>query len=169
MMNCKVLIVSDSHGMTGELQELYNRHAVDVYIHCGDSELPAAHPALAGYSVVKGNCDFESAYPTNYVEKVNGLSIFVTHGHLYNVKMTLQKIWYKAKEAGAQVACFGHSHVMGAELIEDVLLINPGSILLPRGRRERTYALLDVQNKQATVIFYELSGKEVAKESFVLQ
>ena len=40
-------------------------------------------------------------------------------------------------KVGAQVACFGHSHVLGAELIDGVLFINPGSILLPRQRVEK--------------------------------
>lgn len=56
----KILIISDSHGLTDELQTIAKRHAaeVDMMIHCGDSELETNHPALEGYKVVKGNCDF---------------------------------------------------------------------------------------------------------------
>lgn len=36
----KILICSDSHGLTDELIELKKRHGdMDYYIHCGDSEL----------------------------------------------------------------------------------------------------------------------------------
>lgn len=34
-----VLITSDSHGLTKELEEMKEKHTVDLYIHCGDSEL----------------------------------------------------------------------------------------------------------------------------------
>ena len=37
----KVLFVSDSHGLTAELEILVEKHQdeVDLFIHCGDSEL----------------------------------------------------------------------------------------------------------------------------------
>ena len=37
----KVLIVSDSHGLTTELEKLMENYQdeVDLFIHCGDSEL----------------------------------------------------------------------------------------------------------------------------------
>ena len=75
--------------------------------------------------------------------------------------MTLQTLAYHAEEVGAQVACFGHSHVLGAELIEGVLFINPGSILLPRQRVEKTFALLEMDENQMEVRFETLDGQLV--------
>ncbi|MCB6949730.1 YfcE family phosphodiesterase, partial [Roseburia faecis] len=69
--------------------------------------------------------------------------MFVTHGHHYNVKMTLLNLSYKAKEVGADFVFFGHSHILGAELIENTLFLNPGSLLMPSGRTERTYAIVE--------------------------
>ncbi|MFX3624011.1 MAG: metallophosphoesterase [Ectobacillus sp.] len=166
----KALIVSDSHGLTAELGQLKQKYEgkVDVMIHCGDSELSPQQQELSGYKVVRGNCDFSSSFPNELIHEAGDIRIFATHGHLYNIKMTLQNILYKAKEVGAHVAVFGHSHIMGAEAIDGVLLINPGSILLPRSRREKTYAVLEVKGKEATVIFYEITGKQVAQETFIL-
>ncbi|WP_416827570.1 metallophosphoesterase [Ectobacillus polymachus] len=163
----KALIVSDSHGLTNELIQLKQQYDyVDVMIHCGDSELSAQD--TEGYEIVRGNCDYETSYPNDIVTEVEGIRFFITHGHRYNVKMTLQNVLYKAKESQAQVACFGHSHIMGAELVDGTLLINPGSILLPRMRKEKTFVLLEIERNEATVTFIDLEGNEVEKRNFSL-
>ncbi|WP_297987535.1 metallophosphoesterase family protein [Anoxybacillus sp.] len=156
-----VLVISDSHGLTNELQTIVSRHKqhVDAVIHCGDSELPSDHEALQGMLVVRGNCDYERRFPTDLVEERNGVRFFITHGHLYNVKMTMMNAYYKAKEVGAHIVCFGHSHIAGCEQIDDVLFINPGSIFLPRMRREKTYAMLHINNNTTTVYFYNIDGQ----------
>ncbi|WP_027409508.1 metallophosphoesterase family protein [Anoxybacteroides tepidamans] len=159
----KVLIVSDSHGLTKELMEIKKRHAheVDALIHCGDSELPSGCVELASFLYVRGNCDVDSSFPKERIEDISGVRFFITHGHLYNVKMTLMNLYYRAQEVGAKVVCFGHSHLALAEMIDGILFINPGSILLPRLRKEKTYALLHIDSGQATVQFYDISGQEV--------
>jgi putative phosphoesterase len=166
----RVLIVSDSHGLTAELEKLKQQYQgeVDLMIHCGDSELSAQQPELDGYEVVKGNCDFGGIFPNEIVKEIGDIRILATHGHLYNIKVTLQTLLYKAQELKAHVACFGHSHILGAEVVDGVLFINPGSILLPRSRQEKTYALLEIENKTATVTFREMNGTEVAKQTFLL-
>ena len=40
---------------------------------------------------------------------------------------------YKAEEVNADIVCFGHSHVLGAEVIDGRLFLNPGSIRLATG------------------------------------
>lgn len=44
---------------------------------------------------------------------------------------------YRAKELNAQIVCFGHSHILGAEMMDHILFINPGSLLKPRGHKEK--------------------------------
>jgi predicted phosphodiesterase len=46
-------------------------------------------------------------------------------------------------------------------MINGVLFINPGSIVLPRVRKEKTYALLQIDNEKATVQFYDINGQEI--------
>lgn len=151
----KLLVVSDSHGSKEELLELTEKYhsTVDAMVHCGDSELSADDPALAPYLVVRGNCDMDARLPDDLIEKVEGHPIMVTHGHLYGIKMSLMKLRYKAEEVGAQFVFFGHSHTLGAELNNGILFLNPGSILLPRGRRERTYALVEARDQEIKVTF----------------
>ncbi|MBE4908186.1 metallophosphoesterase [Bacillus luteolus] len=159
----RALIVSDSHGLTNELVVLKDRHMtdVDLLIHCGDSELIHNADEMLQFISVRGNCDHDQELPTEQVVKVGDKEVLITHGHLYNVKMTLMNLNYRAKELGASIVCFGHSHVAGAEMIDETLFINPGSIRLPRLRRERTYAILDLKDKNASVSFYDINGTKV--------
>nr|WP_304217670.1 metallophosphoesterase [Fredinandcohnia onubensis] len=163
----KVLILSDSHGLTKELLDIKERHKNDVefMLHLGDSELSSQSEEMSGFSVVRGNCDFDSNYPNDMIVLLNGLKVYLTHGHLYNVKMSLMNLSYRAREVGASIVCFGHSHIAGAELIDDVLFINPGSFRLPRMRKERTYVIVEVDNNQADVIFYDSEGNVVEELS----
>ncbi|MFF2874749.1 metallophosphoesterase family protein [Gottfriedia sp. NPDC057991] len=166
----KVLIVSDSHGLTKPLQEIADRYrdSVDLMIHCGDSELEENAKELKDYNVVRGNCDFRGEFPEEFIHRGNEYTIYATHGHLHGIKQSLQKLYYRCKEVGATIACFGHSHVLGAEVIDGVLFINPGSILLPRMRKEKTYAILETIGKKANVTFYNTDGTELITTSFEL-
>ncbi|WP_445489611.1 metallophosphoesterase family protein [Niallia sp. 03133] len=158
----KVLIVSDSHGFVEEVGKLKTRHKeeVDLFLHCGDSELPASEKVMEGYETVRGNCDYEEKYPNELVKEVNGAKIFVTHGHLYGVKSSIANLSYRAKEVGAQIACFGHSHFLGMEMLNNILFINPGSLRMPRGRMEKTYVILTIEkNKYTTEVYDFTNGK----------
>lgn len=155
----KVLIVSDSHGDTNSLVKIKERHKeeVEAIIHCGDSELQLDHEALLNMHVVRGNCDF-APFPNEVVQNIGPFRFYITHGHLYSVKSTLMKLKYRAIESSANIVCFGHSHIAGAEMVDGILFINPGSIRLPRMRKEKTYVILKLANGQAKVDFYDENG-----------
>lgn len=155
----KILIVSDSHGLIEELQEIKARymHEVQLMIHCGDSELHAEDEALENFLVVQGNCDFIGIFPEDIVKDVGGVRIFVTHGHRYGVKSTLLNLSLRAQEAAANIVCFGHSHFLGAEMIDEILYINPGSIRLPRGRAEKTFVILEVGENEMKLHVHDLT------------
>ena len=161
----KALIVSDSHGLTTELLKLKEKHEheLDLMIHCGDSELSAIESCLDGYSVVRGNCDFEGNFPGEIVKEIGDLRFFITHGHLYSVKSTLLNLSYRAREMKANIVCFGHSHSLGAEMIDGILFINPGSIRLPRGRFEKTYVIVTFEKNEWIVKVYDLQRGEIGE------
>ncbi|MBT2688129.1 metallophosphoesterase [Bacillus sp. ISL-47] len=162
----KILILSDSHGLTSELKQIRNKHAgMDLLIHCGDSELQADDESIKGYSAVRGNCDFETGFPEDRFEEVEGLRLFVTHGHRYSVKSTLMNLTYRAREMEADIVCFGHSHYLGAEMVDNTLFINPGSIRLPRGRREKTYIILEAKERDITLDVYDLATGKMPRLS----
>ncbi|MFF2447752.1 metallophosphoesterase family protein [Neobacillus sp. NPDC058068] len=161
----KVLVVSDSHGLTKELEVLKERHKgeVELMIHCGDSELSPDDKAISGYLTVLGNCDFGGGYPLEATSEVAGRKFLVAHGHRYSVKSSLMNLNYKAKEVKADIVCFGHSHVLGAEVIDGILFLNPGSIRLPRGRMEKTYVILDLLDEKIKLSVFEINGREITE------
>lgn len=53
---------------------------------------------------------------------------------------------YKARMAGAQAVCFGHSHIPFLTWEEGILLLNPGSLSRPRSCSQSGCALLTVEN-----------------------
>ncbi|WP_347549385.1 metallophosphoesterase [Pseudalkalibacillus hwajinpoensis] len=161
----KVLVVSDNHGSNEELDLLVKRHGNDVagMIHCGDSEFNYDAEEMAPFQLrVRGNCDFDSRYPNEIAEFIGEKTIFATHGHLYNVKMTIMKLAYKAEETNADLVCFGHSHEAFALYEEGTLFLNPGSISLPRKPAIKTYAIVDWSEREVRVTFYDETGESVA-------
>ncbi|MEN1968304.1 metallophosphoesterase [Lentibacillus sp. N15] len=162
-----ILIVSDSHGLTQELQQIKERHDADYMVHCGDSELDMDADPLEGFIKVAGNCDSDSRFPDEQVIRLDSINLFVTHGHLYQVKRNLMNLAYRAQEDHAQIVCFGHTHIAGAENSGNQLFINPGSIRMPRNRAERTYALMDWETiDKVHVHFYTVAGDVVEELTY---
>ena len=141
----KIVIMSDTHNdrdIIGKIKSYYPK--ADTYIHCGDSELAAADLVLQNVIKVGGNCDHDAAYKDDVLLEVGKTKLYITHGHLYNVKTSLMKLAYRAEEVGANIVCFGHSHVLGVEKLNSTLFINPGSLKSPRGRKEKTFVVLEI-------------------------
>ncbi|MDY0396899.1 YfcE family phosphodiesterase [Virgibacillus halophilus] len=111
----KVLIVSDSHGLKEQLKQIKERHEAEYLLHCGDSELDMDEDAMTGFLKVRGNCDFDVRYPLEQTFAINETVFFIAHGHLHDVKMDLTKISYRGEELGANIVCFGHTHVAGVQ------------------------------------------------------
>jgi uncharacterized protein len=166
----KLLVVSDSHGSKKEIEELAEKYdgKVNAMIHCGDSELSADDETLSAYLAVRGNCDMDARLPDDLVEEVSGNTILITHGHLYGIKMSLMKLRYRAEESSAKFVFFGHSHTLGAEMVNGTLYLNPGSILLPRGRQERTYAVVEAAEEMVKVQFLTHDHEVVEEQEFSL-
>ncbi|HLR65080.1 MAG TPA: metallophosphoesterase [Pseudogracilibacillus sp.] len=158
----RILLVSDSHGLTEELVKIRKRHDVHYLFHAGDSELDTDSPSLAGYYVVRGNCDWKGKFPNMIVEEINGTRFMMTHGHLHDVKGSLLKLQYAAEEQEADIICSGHSHIAKCDLIEGKLYINPGSIRLPRHYPEPSYAIVEWDdNLDISVTYYNLQGEKL--------
>ena len=152
----KLLIMSDTHGDAGIIQQVKSYYPdVDGFIHCGDSELPYDHKYLQGMERVRGNCDrTDDRFPDEQLVELGDERIFIAHGHHFNVKATMMSITYRAMEVGASICCFGHSHLLGAEKIGGTLFLNPGSLRKPRGRKEKSFILLEVTDEAYIVKCY---------------
>lgn len=144
----KIGVVSDTHGdISGAVIAMKKILPLDFIIHLGDYvedgqliEEKVGVPVIG----IKGNCDFQSTLPEDRLLEIGDKKIFLTHGHRYDVKWNYHKLFYKGLELEADVVLFGHTHVATRFIEEGMLLMNPGSISKPRGREEKTFALLEV-------------------------
>ena len=86
----------------------------DAVFHLGDCErdtqrLEKEFPDLPLYRVC-GNCDREPVNPEVLQLMLDGVKFFLTHGHRYSVKYTLDALLNAAYFAGADMVLFGHTH-----------------------------------------------------------
>ena len=127
----KILIMSDSHGMTEKAEDIISAEKPDMLLHLGDHTrdfdlLTQRHPELEGYAV-KGNCDLRSDAPELLTLRADGMKLIMTHGHRQGVKEGLQRLYYTALERGADTALFGHTHAALLLERDGVTLLNPGA------------------------------------------
>lgn len=160
----KILVMSDTHRDTETMERVMDYWSgVDAVIHCGDSELDASYFENKSVHIVRGNCDFDEGFPEEVIFELENETILIVHGHKHQVKSTLMPLKYRAEEVQASIVCFGHSHLLGAELQNGILYINPGSLHKPRGRKEKSYAIVEKVEHSWRVKFY--SSEHVILES----
>ncbi len=165
----KLLVMSDTHGDAEVIKRVREANSnVDAIIHCGDSELAFDHPYLEGVWKVRGNCDRDDRFPDEELFEIEGMKVFVAHGHLLNVKSTIMNLLYHSKEVEANVAFFGHSHVLGAELVDNILFVNPGSLLKPRGIAKKSYVVVEWLDHAWNVTAYTDAGEEIFTNTYEL-
>ena len=127
---------------------------VDLILHAGDltstkviEELEKIAPVMA----IQGNMDRANGIdlPKARVIEAEGLRIGIAHGEVYP-RADTQQLVYLAKELNADILVTGHSHQPKIEQTEGVLLLNPGSPIVPR-LADRTVMLLEINNKEVNV------------------
>ena len=103
----------------------------DVVLHLGDCSSDAEDLSFAFENVefvsVPGNCDYAPGALTSLTPEFDGVRIFMTHGHLFGVKRELGALLEKAKQAGAAVCLFGHTHQSLLLQQDGLWLMNPGA------------------------------------------
>ncbi|MDO4339895.1 MAG: phosphodiesterase [Eubacteriales bacterium] len=93
---------------------------------------------------VRGNCEAEVdqmvlEFPVlaDYgVFVIDGRTFYATHGHVYN-QNNLPPIME------GDILIHGHTHVLKAEQMEGYILLNPGSVSIPKEGNPPTYAVLE--------------------------
>ncbi len=127
---------------------------VDLILHAGDltslkviEELENIAPVIA----IQGNMDRVNGInlPTAKVLEAEGLRIGIVHGEVYP-RADTQQLLYLARELNVDILVSGHSHQPKIEQKEGILLLNPGSPVVPR-LADRTVMLLEINNKEVDV------------------
>ena len=145
----RVGLVSDSHGHLDDLKRCVEEMGdVDLIVHTGDYVTDADEirtwtniPVMA----VKGNMDAYVEDRPDFIKTViDGLPVYITHGHRENVKFDVDRLVYKAQ-----------SNRKDMREIDGVLVVNPGSCALP-GDGSKSYAILTFDDHNVECRFYEL-------------
>lgn len=127
---------------------------VDLIIHAGDltsleviDELEKIAPTIA----IQGNMDRAAGIklPNAKVIEIEDLKIGIAHGEVYP-RADTQQLLYLARQLDVDILITGHSHQPKIEQNEGILLLNPGSPVVPR-LADRTVMLLEINNKDVDV------------------
>jgi hypothetical protein len=129
----KILVASDTHKSVPLAEAALKTQApADLLIHLGDyvedgQELSEKMDIpLRG---VRGDNDFHAG-DTEIELEIDGVRIFVAHGHSYNIDEGLDGIYEEAKRRRARVVLFGHSHEPKIVARDGVVMLNPGNLCL---------------------------------------
>ena len=160
----KYMFASDIHGSAyycRKMLEAYEQEKADRLILLGDilyhgprNDLPkeyAPKEVIAMLNakknelyVVRGNCEAEVdqmvlEFPVmaDYcILSVDGRTFYATHGHIYN-----QDNLPPLQEG--DILIHGHTHVLKAQQMDGYILLNPGSVSIPKEGNPATYAVLE--------------------------
>ena len=126
-----VLVFADSHGDVDAMEAVTARWRPDQVLHLGDhfSDMVKLHLRFPEIPMqgVRGNCD-PSGSPESLRLTLGGKRLLLVHGHRQGVKEDLERLYFTALEAKADLVLFGHTHRSLHEWEGAVEFLNPGSI-----------------------------------------
>lgn len=162
-MSSTIAILSDTHDNLAKLKlalEVLRQENIQTIIHCGDLTNPDTAWHFHGFKVIHatGNgdqlsdeirqilaeIDANSFSGSVYEGAIEGISVAVTHGHIFG------KVESLAGSGQYKYVFHGHTHRRRQELIGDCMVINPGA-LGGLKRESRSFAMLDLSTNRLTI------------------
>lgn len=150
----RLLILSDSHGKIAYIDDILRKHnhQFDLLIHLGDqcSDMVSFLPSLDQYYLVRGNMESHLSdieenpyYKKEGLEiKLEGLSIFLTHGHRFSLHATSVFLHKESIKKGYQLVLHGHTHKKRNEVVDGIHYFNPGALT------DRDYGMITLDNQK---------------------
>lgn len=156
----KILVFSDSHLSLDNLIKMVDEETPQVIICAGDHSRDAQELSYIEdkieYFIVRGNCDsFDHSFKDILQFTLEGKRIYLTHGHLHGVKMSLEKLKNETKENGENIVIFGHTHIPYYEVDEEIHYFNPGSA------RDGNYGVLELEYNKINFIHKRLNKEMI--------
>ncbi len=149
----KIVVISDSHGNKKALNQIYPiMEESDYVFHLGDNykDMDEYMPSISKKLYrVHGNCDY--GREKEVVVEIEKVKIFATHGDLYGAKYGLQKIVERAKELGANLVLYGHTHRSEIVDVDGIKIINPGTLTYLSAEKSFCYLVLNGEKITAVI------------------
>lgn len=149
----RVLIVSDTHGKHHNLDRALEKVGnIDMFIHLGDVEDGDVYfdaVIECEKHVIRGNNDFFTDLPGEEEFYIGPKKVFITHGHNYYVSAHTEAIREEGRARKADIVMFGHTHRPYLEELDDITLLNPGSLSYPRQEeRKASYMIMELDDAE---------------------
>ena len=146
----KIAVFSDSHGKLEHMIAAIAAYGPDCIIHLGDkvddADFIAAQFPHKAFLNVAGNCDYAPTVDDSKLVELEGVRVFMAHGHRHGVKLGLEAFANSVYCSGAKLGLFGHTHRSLHHDIGGITLLNPGSC--GSGGRP-TYGQIEIKNGEA--------------------
>lgn len=154
-----IAVFSDSHGNTENMRRAIAGARPDRILHLGDlvrdAEAIAAEYPRIPICAVQGNCDLGCVTaPEDRLFELEGVRIFMAHGHRHHVKLGLNSFCNAVHFSGSALGLFGHTHKALWKQYGAMEILNPGSIGDPI---RPTYGLVELKNGAAFCRIAELT------------
>ncbi len=156
----KILVLSDSHGDIAAMERAVKQYEPDCILHLGDHYRDARRleRSLVTKLVhcVPGNCDPGTDAPDTLQFSLGGVRFFITHGHRYSVKFSPLRAVLAAREAEADILCFGHTHRQLYSIEQGLHVLNPGACsgAVPK------CAVLTIENGAVSCALCKIGGED---------
>lgn len=130
----KILVMSDSHAALSFMRLAVKSVQPDEIIHLGDhyddGEVIAQENPQCRTHRVPGNCDrfrCDPMLPQFLCYDIDGVRMFMTHGHLHGVKSSRYRLVAEARAMGARAVLYGHTHEADCHQEDGLWVLNPGT------------------------------------------
>lgn len=152
--------MSDSHGSKKEIEQAVGQTGkVDLWLHAGDFCSDSDYLAIcSGAKVISvaGNCDGLAAKaPVDEFVEIAGKKIWLTHGHKYQVKYGTDELIDLARQYEVDVVIYGHTHIVDICRIDNLLVLNPGSIGRPYGQNP-SFLIMNIETGNIDITLMEI-------------
>ena len=128
----KILLLSDTHSnVETAVRIVRSAGDFDLFFHMGDTyqdALRIREETGLGMRAVSGNMDGIRVGPERELFSLGGLSFLLVHGDRFSVHRDRSGLFREAERRGADIVCYGHTHVARDETIHGRRFINPGAL-----------------------------------------
>ena len=132
----KIIVLSDTHHDLSTAVRIVDacRGGCDLVIHLGDTvrdfeNLKMTFPDMKFVGVQGNNDFFVTGSEREMFLNLDGVKVFMCHGHEYGVKRSTDQLLWRGLAKGADLILYGHTHIAEKTCEDGIVLFNPGAVI----------------------------------------